>query len=269
MNPHLAAGLATLFALFQRLMSLEGGTRQLTLALLDLAVLFWTPSFSGLGSSREFACIVGSHIVGELLGYPFELQRRYTFAHSARSLTPTPTAVAPHRPLHPLTLRFADGALERAYIGRAFGDRYPLGICLVTVALLALIHSTPRELQPAATIFSITIAVLLCTRAALHRSLDQCRAAFQFGWAWCVMWSLSWAALLAAHRQFGAMRDQSPSVTAIVVLLCSLFALVQRLMALPVAPRLLTLVAVALARAVYPSATVELNSRPPECLVED
>ena len=106
-------------ALFQRLIALPMTPRLLTLAAFSAPHLTLAPPFSELGTPNEGLLVAAAMLVGELLAHPFELYRRAAFAREAlasgRVPDPTPDAAAA---VHPLTLRFSNGALERVYVGR-------------------------------------------------------------------------------------------------------------------------------------------------------
>jgi hypothetical protein len=165
-----------LVAIFQRLVAMPEKPRFLVLTTWGLANFAFDPAHSELGNLQEGLLVVGALLIGELLGHPFELRRRLTFAREAEATGRLPKA-APNvdAAVHPLTLCFANDALERAYAARAFGESYSVVVAFC-LALPALLGMLVVAMQTSGLVFAALAAgmsVLIGVRAWLHHSPDQ------------------------------------------------------------------------------------------------
>jgi hypothetical protein len=260
--------LHVMFALFQRFIALPGALRLAVLAGCVAGRAAMWPPFSELGQPHETLLVAAALLIGELLGMPVELSSRAAFARetSARELSDErpacsadATRFAKHA-LHPLTLRFADGAVEDAYSRFCFTEyqheylsyALTLSVLLVIVSFAvpatALIHGT----------VAATLLLMLNVRAHLHHSTDRA-AHVRFAWGCCAMWAFAWAALVAAHRVTILVTGLLASEFAYITATTTLFAVFQRMIALPTLPRLLTLATVALAHFAWTPAFSELG----------
>ena len=161
-----------LFALFMRFIALPASTRFIVLVACSVAHLSFTTPVSEFGQPVEGLLLVAVHLVAELLGHPFELQRRVAFASRAdatRRCVPD-AAPDPATAVHPLTLRFSNGGLERAYATRTFTESYPIvaASCLSITALSWLVAIAYPQLRPTATNITVILSVNFCARAWLH-----------------------------------------------------------------------------------------------------
>ena len=110
-------------------------------------------------------------------------------------------AIAP-RLVHPLTLRFDNGELERAYAERAFAESYPTFVFgTALLALLGLLAIFLPGAEPAPVTVAVLLA-LLCARTWLHHENDEvrfCPSSALFGWVWGALLSL-WAGIVLRGR---------------------------------------------------------------------
>ena len=265
---HAGAVLVMLLALFQRFIALPTRHRYFVVATFVMSRSCW-PGTSDIGQPYETLMFAAALLVGELLGYPFELGRRQAFAReasgsgapaAAAAAVATVATTAPGA-MHPLTLRFADTSLECAYSGRAFSESYHvvvticLGLLVSVIALSALAMlahpAGSGHATGAAAIAATCIAGLLAVlggRAALHSAPDQVVARQLFARGWCAMVVLASAWLLVAQHQGHILVRGllSASQFAFIASLHTLLAVFQRISALPPGPRLLTLLTFAL-----------------------
>ena len=117
---------------------------------------------------------------GELLGHVFEIHRRAAFA---RDFAASGGILRASPLIHPLTLAFSDGALERQFLAQCFEEDYGyfvmFGVSLCGFwVLFGFVNPSQWALCFGAT------SVMLCllgARARLHRMPDQHRALSIFG----------------------------------------------------------------------------------------
>ena len=233
------------FAFAQRTIDLPAEQRLLPLVAGSLAAASWEP-ISTLGQPREALLCAGALLVGELLGHPFELHRRTAFAREVANVPNAATAT------HPLTLRFADAALESVYAARAFSESYPVTFSF-SIGLASLLTlqalATPSPTTRMAIYFYIAAQLLLVVyRVCCSLSADQGGASRRFGWAWCTALTLTTAVLVGLQRRFAYNTGVSLRVFLCVAALHGGGALFQRSSGMPIEPRLCSLAVVALGR---------------------
>ena len=258
---HAGAVLAALIAIFQRFSAMPAPQRLVVIGTFITARATW-PATSDIGQPYETLLFAAALLVGELLGYPFELGRRHAFAREANAPGGAPAAAAAAAAatatadaataMHPITLRFVNGRLEHAYAARSFGEAYHVVVttCLVLAALLALAALLiPGSLHVNATAVAALLS-LLALRARLRRSPDQVQALAHFAHAWCALCALSWGGAMVAQR-YALLRftQLSAQAFAFIAALYTLLAALQRIIALPATPRLLTLLTFGLGHA--------------------
>ena len=185
--------LHVMFALFQRFIALPALPRFIVLTAIGAAHLAFATSHSELGHPVEGLLVAGALLLGELLGHPFELQRRVAFAREALAAGRVPDAAPdPAAAVHPLTLRFSDGGLEGAFSACTFTESYPVACtcCLVLAAQFGLMVLALPAIWFVGLIGTCATLALFIARALLHNSTDQARAASLFAWGWCTLYAV-------------------------------------------------------------------------------
>ena len=88
------------------------------------------------------------------------------------------------RLVHPVTLSFADGALERAFAAHTFMESYSLFVAtfIVFATLFGLVVIATPASWPVAAAPACTAVAGLGLRAWLHGFADQARAHSRFSW---------------------------------------------------------------------------------------
>ena len=174
----------------------------------------------------------------------------------------------PKRPVHPLTLHFSNGELESAYAARSFGESYHAVVasCSALSLLCVLLLAAEPAIRASSLIGLTVFSTMLGARILLHRMLDQARAHTWFAWSWCAVWTISWAQLALAQRRDGLIHGVAfPAFVGVnVVLMLATFF--QRMISLPMAPRLVTIAAILTSR-VANLLRAHLPPRPPRCSV--
>ena len=249
-----------LFAFSQRLIAIPAIPRRITLTSIALAHASYSPALSDFGQPLEALLVVAALLVGELLSHPIELFHRTAFAREALAVDGVPDgalSAAVVRLVHPLTLCFSDDALENAFAVQFFAAS-PVARAFVSIFVTLswlLVFAVPAAL-PIVAGTSMIIVALFGVRVWLERGValfGACpvRAHRRFGWIWCTTVTLFWTGITLAHWRWQLVSGLSTGAWACVSCLHLLMAFFQRLIAIPVKPRLLTLTSIALAHASF------------------
>ena len=266
-----------LAAFFQRVIALPAAPRLLGLAVVLASRVSWLP-FEGVDPVRgvhhpyDVLAVAAAFITGELvLGHPFELRWRAAFArevwHAGRVPDPAINAAA-LRMVHPLTLRFSNGELERAYATRKFPESYPmlLASCLV-LAFLFVLHAAAYPMLRHLSFCGMAIVLgLLGIRRVLHNMSDQARANALFSWGTCLVVALPSALLTGAQHRYMMVEQMGVQAFAVILTLHGVGMLLLRFVAVGQVPRMMVLVTVAIVIALWPSGMSEIG-KPQEALL--
>jgi hypothetical protein len=194
--------LTGLFALLQRFIGLPTAPRLLTLAATGLMNLT-TAHFTVLGRPHEGLLIVVALLAGDALGRPFELRRRAAYARemaAGRALDASPDAA-----VHPVSLRFSDHALERAYAARCFKESYhmalPTGLGISAISFVLLAFAVPQT-APVGGAYVAPAVVALAFRVFQRGAADQARAHAQFEWLLAASVVVAASIVAVAQRQY-------------------------------------------------------------------
>ena len=210
---------------------------------------------STLGHSYESLLRIAAMLLGELLGRPFALHchARDALPADCEATTPDSAASRCRVEMHPLTLSFMDVKVEQAYAGRLFAESYPLAFSFsfglaASVGLLTLAAPHVLPITGSVAVFSLA---LLGARLQAHTEADRAQARHRFEVSWCVLWVMFACGISMAHRMELVSDMHSAEWTCVCIMyLC--MSLVQRFLALSAGPRLLVLVATAIAHASGP-----------------
>jgi len=130
-----------------------------SIAVIATAHFAWWPAHSPqIGQPTEGVIITVALLAGELIAHPFQLLARIAFAREAAAAGRLLGAFCPpprgrDAPVHPLTLRFSNGALEHAWSARSFGQSYPTVVAtsLAFSLLLGLMIIGIARIEPSPT----------------------------------------------------------------------------------------------------------------------
>ena len=258
-----------LFALFQRFIALPTVPRFIVLAARVIPFFAFTTPWSELGQPVEGLLVAAAVLVGELLGHPFELQRRTAFAREALAAGRVPDpAPDPAAAVHPLTLRFVNGALESAYAARSFSESWPtlVAACIVLATLFGMMAFAMPRIRAIAACHAFGFLAVLAAGWRLRAAEDQSRAQTRFASSWCALWTLAIATFTVAHRRIVLVSGLSTAEFATLLFVYLVGASFQRLIALPAVHRLMTLGAFCLAHLMMTPSISELG-QPREALL--
>lgn len=237
-----------LFALFQKVCIHDHAPRLLGLVSVAVGSRVSSSPNPAIGDVQQSALVVAALLTGETFGHPVELERRARYArHVASTPTglPDPTADAAVAQLRLLTLRFADGRLERAFAEHAFGGQCGLAIagCFGLIGCTILQAVSLPYLLPRAEINAVLLLAVMWLRLNLHQLADQALARDGFAWGCCAVVALR-AAIFAAYPRHVALPVTSPRALALerAIVAAPWFgiSLVQRVLSFPPLPRMVS-----------------------------